>query len=68
MAKAGLPETQFLGPKSRGVRMLAEAHTGTVYRSFYHRHLYSQNVPRRGGRHVKGTNGSLNHSHVQNES
>jgi hypothetical protein len=33
MAKAALPETQSLGLKRRGVRKLAETHTGEVYRS-----------------------------------
>jgi hypothetical protein len=47
MAKAALPETQSLGPKRRGVRKLAEAHTGEVYRSSSIRHLYSLTTPQR---------------------
>jgi len=42
--------------------MLAEAHTGEVYRSLSSRSLDSLTPPQRGRRHDKGTNGSLNHS------
>ena len=68
MAKAGLPESQSLGCKSTGVRMLAEAHAEVMYRSFCRRPLYSLIASRRGRRPDKGTNGSLHHSMVQNDS
>jgi hypothetical protein len=67
MAKAELPESQSLGCKSTGVRRLAGAHAEAMYRSIYHRPLYSLMASQRGRRPVKGTNGSLHHSMVQNE-
>jgi hypothetical protein len=66
MAKAELLETQSLGCKSTGVRTLAEAHAEVMYRSLYRRHLFSLIASQRGRRPVKGMNGSLHHSMVQN--
>jgi len=68
MAKAALPETESLGCKSTGVRMLAEAHAEVIYRSLCRRPLYSLIASRRGRRPEKGMNGSLHHSRIQNDS
>lgn len=66
MAKAALLETQFLGRKPTGVRRLIEAHAEETYRCLHLRQWYSLVSSQRGGRPVKGTNGSLHHSMIQN--
>ena len=67
MAKAALLETQSLGCKSTGVRMLAEAHAEAMCRSMYPWHLHSLIASQRGRRPEKEMNGSLHHSKVQND-
>ncbi len=58
----------FLALTRRGTRNLNETGTEEVYRSHSRRRLYSLTASQRIGRCVKETNGSLNHSHMQEDS
>jgi hypothetical protein len=68
MVKAALLSTQFLGPKSRGVRTLIETHTQDSERSLSRRLLYALRSSQRIRQCVKETKENLNHLKVQNES
>src|SRR6266487_2041869 len=66
-AKAELLETQFLCLNNQGARKLSETRTEDVYPRFLQRRVYSLASSQRGRRHVKGTNGSLNHLPMEEE-